>query len=58
MPAQINIDPTKPSIAIYGENKLNKLFHDRTNFTQYLSTNSTIQRIIDEKHQQNEETTP
>jgi hypothetical protein len=40
--------PTKLSITIDGENKA---FHDKTKFTQYLSTNQTLQRIIVGKHQ-------
>ena len=33
--------PTKLSITIAGENKI---FHDKTKFTQYLSTNPALQR--------------
>jgi hypothetical protein len=40
--------PAKPSITIDGENKI---FHDKTKFTQYLSTNPVLQRVIDGKHQ-------
>jgi hypothetical protein len=40
--------PTKLSINIDGETKL---FYDKTKFTQYLSTNPGLQRIIMEKHQ-------
>ena len=43
------IYPTKLSIAINGETKV---FHDKTKFTQYLSTNPALQRIIKGKHQQ------
>jgi hypothetical protein len=39
--------PAKLSITIHGETKI---FHDKTKFTQYLSTNPALQRIIDEKH--------
>jgi hypothetical protein len=39
--------PTKLSITIDGETKI---FHDKTKFTQYLSTNPALQRIIDGKH--------
>jgi hypothetical protein len=35
--------PAKLSITIDGETKV---FHDKTKFTQYLSTNPTLQRII------------
>jgi hypothetical protein len=35
--------PAKLSITIDGENKV---FHDKTKFTQYLSTNPALQRII------------
>jgi hypothetical protein len=35
--------PSKLSITIVGENKI---FHDKTKFTKYLSTNSALQRII------------
>jgi len=38
--------PTEPSIKIDGETKM---FLDKTKFTQYLSTNPDLQRIIDEK---------
>jgi hypothetical protein len=27
-----------------------KIFHDKTKFTQYISTNPALQRIIDGKH--------
>jgi hypothetical protein len=40
--------PAKLSITIGGENKV---FHDKTKFTQYLSTNPALQRIIKGKHQ-------
>jgi hypothetical protein len=40
--------PTKLSITIDRENKIS---HDKTKFTQYLSTNPALQRIIGEKHQ-------
>jgi hypothetical protein len=43
--------PAKLSITIDGENKI---LHDKTKFTQYLSTNSAPQRIIDGKHQDKE----
>jgi hypothetical protein len=38
----------KLSITIDGENKI---FQDKTKFTQYLFTNPALQRIIDGKHQ-------
>jgi hypothetical protein len=38
--------PAKFSITIDGETKI---FHDKTKFTQYLSTNPALQRIIDGK---------
>jgi hypothetical protein len=38
--------PAKLSITIDGETKV---FHDKTNFTHYLSTNPALQRIITEK---------
>jgi hypothetical protein len=38
----------KFSITIDGETKV---FHDKTKFTQYLSTNPALQRIIKGKHQ-------
>ena len=41
----------KLSIAIDGETKI---FHDKNKFTQYLSTNPALQRIIDGKHQHKE----
>jgi hypothetical protein len=40
--------PAKLSIAVDGEAKV---FHDKTKFTQYLSTNPDLQRMIMEKHQ-------
>jgi hypothetical protein len=43
--------PAKLSITIDGETKV---FHDKTNFTKYLSTNPALQRIIDGKHQHKE----
>ena len=43
--------PAKLSITIDRENKI---FHDKTKFTQYLSTNPTLQRIINVKHQHKE----
>jgi hypothetical protein len=44
--------PAKLSITI---NRENKIFHDKTKFTHYLSTNPVLQRIIDGKHQHKEE---
>ena len=41
--------PTKLSITIDG--KKNKIFHDKIKFTQYISTNPALQRIIDGRHQ-------
>jgi hypothetical protein len=43
--------PTKFSITIDGETKV---FHDKTKFTQYLSTNPVLQMIIKGKLQQKE----
>ena len=43
--------PAKLSITIDGENKL---FYEKTKFTQYLSTNPALQRIIKGKHQHKE----
>jgi hypothetical protein len=40
--------PAKHSITIYGETKV---FHDKTKFTQYLSTNPAFKRIVKGKHQ-------
>ena len=45
MPAQTTI-PSKLSITV---DKETKIFHNKTKFTQYLSTNPALQRIIDEK---------
>jgi hypothetical protein len=45
MTAQSTV-PNKLAIPIYGENKI---FHDKTKFTQYFSTNPALQRIIDGK---------
>jgi hypothetical protein len=47
--------PEKLSITIDRETKI---FHDKTKFIQYLSTNPVLQRIIDGKLQHKEETTP
>jgi hypothetical protein len=47
MPAQATI-PIQISITIDG---ISKVFHDRTKFTHYLSTNPALQRIITEKKQ-------
>ena len=47
MPAQVTI-PSQTLITIDGETKI---FHDKTKFTQYLSTNPALQRIIKGKHQ-------
>jgi hypothetical protein len=43
--------PAILSIIIDGETKI---FHDKNKFTQYISTNPALQRIIDEKHQHKE----
>jgi hypothetical protein len=43
--------PAKLSIIINGETKM---FHDKTKFAQYLSTNPSLQRIIDGKLQHEE----
>jgi hypothetical protein len=43
--------PAKCSIIIGGKTTI---FHDKTKFTQYLSTNPALQRIIERKHQQKE----
>ena len=40
--------PAKLSITIDGETKI---FHDKTKFTQYLSTNPALKRIIGGQHQ-------
>jgi hypothetical protein len=47
--------PAKLSITIDGETKV---FHDKTKFTHYLSTNPVLQRIITEKTNTRMETTP
>ena len=50
--------PTKLSITIDGKKKTkkqkNKVFHDKTKFTQYLSTNPVLQRITKGKLQHKE----
>ena len=43
--------PAKLSINIVGETKI---FHDKTKFTQYLSINPALQRIIGGNHQYKE----
>jgi hypothetical protein len=50
MPARL-LYPLKLSITIDGETKV---FHDKTKFIQYISTNPTLQRIIKGKLQQKE----
>ena len=40
--------PAKLSITVDGKTKV---FHDKTKFTQYLSMNPDLQRIINGKHQ-------
>ena len=45
------LHPAKLSINIDGETKK---FHDKTKFTQYISTNPALQRIIDGKLQHKE----
>jgi hypothetical protein len=47
-------DPAKLSITIDGETKV---FHNKTKFTQYLSTNPALQRIIMENTNTRMETT-
>jgi hypothetical protein len=47
--------PAKISNTIDGETKI---FHDKTKFTQYLSTNPALQRIITEKTNTRTETMP
>jgi hypothetical protein len=47
--------PAKLSITIDGETKV---FHYKTKFTHYLSTNPALQRIITEKKNTRMETTP
>ena len=49
------LHPAKLSMTIDGETKL---FHDKNKFTQYLSTNPALQRIIDGKRQHRRETIP
>ena len=46
--------PAKLSIIIDGETKV---FHDKTKFTQYLSRNPALQRIITEKGKKNNPST-
>ena len=43
--------PANLSITINGESKV---FHDKNKFTQYLSTNPALQRIMNGEHQQRE----
>jgi hypothetical protein len=43
------LHPAKLSITIDGENKV---FHDKTKFTHYLSTNPALRRIITGKKKQ------
>ena len=44
--------PAKLSITVDGETKV---FHDKTKFTHYLSTNPALQRIITEKQNKTEQ---
>jgi hypothetical protein len=50
MPAQATI----PSKTLNYHRRRNKIFHDKTKFTQYLSINTALQRIIDGKYQHKE----
>jgi len=54
MPAQATIS----SKTLNKHKWRNQTFHDETKFTQYLSTNPTLQRIIDENLNTRRETTP
>ena len=54
MPAQTTI----PSKTLNHHTWKAKVFHDKTKFTQYLSTNPALQRIIDGKCHTRRETTP
>jgi hypothetical protein len=45
--------PAKLSLTLDGETKV---FHDRTKFTHYLSTNPTLQRIITEERRKKKKT--
>jgi hypothetical protein len=45
------LHPAKLSTSIHGETKI---FHGKTKFPQYLSTNPALQRIIDRKHHHKE----
>ena len=47
MPAQATI----PSQTLITVDRETKVFHDKTKFTQYLSTNPALWRIIMGKHQ-------
>jgi hypothetical protein len=51
MPARL-LYPAKLSMTIDEETKI---FHNKTKFTQYHSTNPALERIIDGKHQHKEE---
>ena len=53
MPTQTAISSKSLSIIIDGETKE---FHDKNKFTQYLSTNPALKRIMNEKHQKKRET--
>jgi hypothetical protein len=44
--------PTKLSVTVHGETKI---FHDKNKFTQHLSRNPALQRIINGKLQHKEE---
>jgi len=48
------LNPPKLSITIDGETKIS---HDKTNFTQYISTSPALQRIIDRKSNRKREIT-
>lgn len=43
-----DVNPVKLSITIDGETKI---FHDKTKIKQYLSTNTVLQKILEENHQ-------
>ena len=47
--------PAKLSISIDGENKI---FHDKTRFKQYLSTNPALQKVLEGKFHRQQSLTP
>ena len=53
---QMSAETTIPSNTINHQTEKNKIFHDKTKFKQYLSTNPALQKTLEGKLQHKEET--